>query len=607
MSHMPYIKHTISRNETYHYNTRFNDKFYRKTLKTDSPKLARLHVSLIQEFLKDAKALSKSSLDTFIDNLISEQVTHVKKVAKAIIEPTSNIGEQYHQDWYELVRSDLLYNYGVRPKMGFSLNKSKKPEVSQKKSTPTFDDHMVDKLEKLATSCSIRETIDYLEELNQVSKDPEDEEPKPIPPVGIDVNEVSCFIDEFSYPSLEATRYYNLKDKVEGHTKKMALAAKLKEYNQLKSELESIENAFPCTATPIIQQPQPKIEIPLKVEELPNPTFGELVVEYLEYYKPTVSSPSTYDTVKRGLTIFCIELGEVPIGDIKLQYLLTMWKTVLTLPLANKKKGITNPYIGMPVEDRWEAAKDVPEEMNEGYLIGRNTLTKYKGALTGFFAWAHSIKEVINKNPIPIEPSIRNKFDLPKNRVTKRVGFDNSQAKCIIDYCKKNIKSPYHWVILLMSKQGMRNSEVINLRKSDILTHEGTGIPYIFIRKGKTINAQRKVPIHKDLLDLDFLKFVEEASTERLFNYAPHKLSVYYFNVLRPKLDIPDITQDGSLLSLYSFRKATITKLGFKKVAPLVIKYLVGHDQDTTDGYFEPVNDDQYFQCRDAINEVAYE
>jgi integrase len=602
---MPYIKHTIRRNETYHYNTRFNDTFYRKTLKTDSPKLARIHVSSIQEFLKGAKALSKSNLDTFIDKLISDQVTHVKKVAKAIVEPTSIVGEEYYTKWYDLASPDLLYNYGVRPKSSFSRKKS---EVIEKKSTPTFDDHMVDKLEKLATSCSIRETIDYLEELNQVSKDPEDEEPKPIPPVGVDINEASCFIDEFSYPSLEATRYYNLKDKVKGHTKKMALAAKLKEYNQLKSELESLENAFPSTATPIIQQPQPKIETPLKVEELPNPTFGELVVEYLEYYKPTVRSSSTYDTVKRGLNIFCVELGEVPIEDIKLQYLLTMWKTVLTLPLANNKKGVTNPYAGRSVEDRWDAAKDFPEKMDESYLIAKDTITKYKGALTGFFAWAYSIKEVINKNPIPIEPSIRNKFDLPKNRVTKRVGFDNSQAKCIIDYCKADIDSPYHYPILLMALHGMRNSEVINLCKRDILIQEGTGIPYMFIRKGKSTNAQRKVPIHKDLLDLDldFLKFVAEASTERLFNYAPHKLSVYYFNVLRPKLDIPDTTQDGSLLSLYSFRKATITKLGFKKVAPLVIKYLVGHDRDTTDGYFNPVNDEDYIECRDAINQVHY-
>lgn len=606
MSHMPYIKHTIRRNETYHYNTRFNDKFYRKTLKTDSPKLARLHVSLIQEFLKDAKALSKSSLDTFIDNLISEQVTHVKKVAKAIIEPTSTIREQYHQDWYELVRSDLLYNYGVRPKMGFSLNKSKKPEVSQKKSTPTFDDHMVDKLEKLATSCSIRETIDYLEELNQVSKDPEDEEPIPIPPVGIDVNEVSCFIDEFSYPSLEATRYYNLKDKVEGHTKKMALAAKLKEYNQLKSELESLENAFPSTGVPVVQ-PQPKIETPLKVEELPTPNFGALVVEYLEYYKPTVSSPSTYNTVKRGLDIFCIELKEVPIGDIKLQYLLEMWKTVLTFPLGNNKKGVTNPYTGKSVEDRWDAAKDFPEKMDESYLIAKNTLTKYKGALTSFFAWAYSIKEAINRNPIPVEPAIRKKFALPVNRITKRAGFNDQQAQSIIDFCKANIDSPYHWEILLMSVHGMRNSEVINLDKGDILIHESTEMPYMYIRQGKTVNARRKVPIHQELLDLGFLAFVKSSSAKRLFNYPSHKLSVYYFNVLRPKLDIRETTQDGSSLSLYSFRHATIGKLGFGGVDKMVLQYLLGHKQDTTGGYFDPVNDEQYQQCQDAINKVSYE
>jgi integrase len=605
VSHIPYIKHTIRRNEVYHYNARFNDTFYRKTLKTDSPKTARLHVLSIHKFLKGATVLSKSILDKFIDNLICEQVTKVKKVAEAIIKPSSAIGQEYHQDWYDSVRPELFYNYAAKPKMSFSLNESNEVMVDQKKSPPTFDDHMVGKLEKLANSCSIRETINYLEDLNQVSKDPDDEEPKPMPPKGVDVHEVSCFIDEFTYPSLEATRYYSLKEKVDVYTKKMAIAAKRQEYNQLKSELKSLEGAFPSKVAPIVQ-PQQNIETPLKVEELPTPTFGVLVVEYLEYYKSTVKSNSTYDTVKRGLNIFCIELEDVPVGDIKLQYLLTMWKTILTLPLGNKKNGVINPYIGLPLEERWEAAKDVPEEMDEAYLIAKSTLTKYKGALTGFFAWAYSIKEVINKNPIPLEPSIRNKFDLPKNRVTSRTGFNDLQAQSIIEYCKGNIESPYHFAILLMAKHGMRNSEVTNLRKGDIVLHDGTGMPYIHIRRGKTSNAQRKVPIHKDLLDLGFLDFVKKRKTESLFSYPPHKLSVYYFNVLRPKLDILEVTQDGGSLSLYSFRHSTIAKLGFASVNKLVLQYLLGHKQDTTGGYFSPVNDEQYNICRDAINKVSY-
>lgn len=533
--------------------------------------------------------MSKSELDTFINKLIDNQVNLVKKLTRAITEPASAESDKYHQDWYSEVAPELINNYNSSNKPTFS----KRNKVTQKSST-TYDDFIINKLEESVATCPINDTFTYFEEVAGMSIDPDDDKPRPVPPEGVDISAVGGFMNDLNCPTKEAERYYHLKSTVDSYTNRIALAAKHKEFTILRSELESLQLSFP-TQQEVQVQATP-----------PSPTFGELIVEYLEYYKAEVSSPSTYNTVKRGLEVFDIELSNVPISEIKLPYLLLMWKTVLTYPLGNNKKGIDNPYAGMSPEERWDEAKDFPENMDESYLTAGSTIKKYKTALIGLFSWATSIKEVLIKNPIPTDTIILKKFNIPTNRCTKRTGFNDKQALSIINYCKTEINARYHWAILLMSRHGMRNSEVVNLRKEDILTIDSIGMPYLFIRNGKTTNARRKVPIHQDLLDLGFLEFVESLPTGRLFKYQADKLSVYYFNVLRPKLSIPETTEDGSTLSLYSFRHATVAKLGFSGVEKMLLQYLVGHKQGTTDGYFNPVNDEDYLQCQTAINTVSY-
>ena len=118
---MTTIRHTIKRNETYHFNIRLTDKIYRKSLKTDSPSLCRVYVSDILIFIRKADYLgyqvSKSDIDEFIEMLISNQVNEVARIGKAITEPLSHTAKSYFNRWYTATNQQRFnqYNYDNIP------------------------------------------------------------------------------------------------------------------------------------------------------------------------------------------------------------------------------------------------------------------------------------------------------------------------------------------------------------------------------------------------------------------------------------------------------------------------------------------------------------
>ncbi len=132
-----------------------------------------------------------------------------------------------------------------------------------------------------------------------------------------------------------------------------------------------------------------------------------------------------------------------------------------------------------------------------------------------------------------------------------------------------------------MAFTGMRNAEVMQLRKADIVKSE-EGIWYFRVTeeagKLKTKQSNRVIPVHESLLKKGFLDFVEKCKEEYLFRqYSTSEkyLTRLYSNHIRPKCDIPHETEKGEKLTLYSFRHFVVSTLVNKKAQTAYIQSMI--------------------------------
>ena len=140
-------------------------------------------------------------------------------------------------------------------------------------------------------------------------------------------------------------------------------------------------------------------------------------------------------------------------------------------------------------------------------------------------------------------------------------------------------ESDYYWLPWMALHTGARLEELASLDVANI--KEDEGIHFFDIRKGKTANSIRRVPIHSNLINAGFLDFVakQKAKGETLlFSHLTKGKNGYSKNMSRrfgqylDKLGIKEATK-----VFHSFRSTFITKMTEKNVHPGMLMALVGH------------------------------
>ena len=151
--------------------------------------------------------------------------------------------------------------------------------------------------------------------------------------------------------------------------------------------------------------------------------------------------------------------------------------------------------------------------------------------------WAE-YEEHIERNPARRLGAI----GLPSRAAKRRVGFDIHQLNRIfrapfyIDAAAQSSRGGRFWVPLLGLWTGMRLGECVQLRTDDVALMDGVDV--ILVRRDeegdkrlKTAASTRIVPIHSELKNIGFLKYVEamrEIGEIRLFPELPKGKAGYY-------------------------------------------------------------------------------
>ena len=178
------------------------------------------------------------------------------------------------------------------------------------------------------------------------------------------------------------------------------------------------------------------------------------------------------------------------------------------------------------------------------------------------------------------------------------------------------------WLPLLMAFTGARPNELCQLHLDDLKRTE-KGTLYLDIsdegegKKVKTKSSRRRVPLHKELIALDFVDFVEERrkaaakNGPRLFhelkadfygdNYAWYPNKRFNEAFLRDAIELADRQ------TLYSFRHAFRDGMRRAKAGPDALLFICGWSPSgpaVSDSYGDGGNPDLHVE---AVNAVSYE
>lgn len=544
------IRHSLLRNEIYYFNIRLkNNIFYRKSLKTDSPSVARALIKQIQGFIEKKVNVLKSELDEFIEMLIGNKVSKALYATHGATKP--------HSDRGKTSRIQAIAS-------------------AEMNSTPEFQANV----EQLEFVKSRLKAIQATSPTSEVFRD----------------NSGSPFRDNFAYSTPEKKNFDILHKQLNEYIQS---AINSNTVDELKREITALKEHFKDYLSDKQKKEHGVIqEKPLlkasQEPEIDSPYFKDLWEEYSEWLEASHSTKDMFSDRRSSYSVFLPALKSKRLHEIDADYIRGVWNTLLYFPSAEtqtaKKYGIVCPQ----KEDRggltsrqwilnktWEefqsgdlSADDIAEEDLYSHVI----IKKWFKFIKDFFAFADEkgyVRYLKAVDTLSTAPA--------KDRKSVRVGLPNIILHRLLGHAIENRNlNKKDWIMLIMAYSAMRPSEVCNLQPKHIVKDEDTEIYYFNITKGKTANATRKVPIHSKLLKLGFLDLVSE-NKKTIFDFKASHMSAH-FDKLRSILDIPFSNTAGELLNLYSLRHNVISLFGSHSEED---KYrLFGHHSNrTSKGY----------------------
>lgn len=536
---------------------------YRKSLKTDSPKVTKKYVLSIKAYLNEGITVSKSELDKFIEMVISNRVNYVVQLAKAATEPLSNTSKSYFSNWYTSVKKAVHHNWNMDNEYDSRYSQS-----LEKMEYPSYNDYLSNKMDQAILTDPVTKAVSVY------SHEEEDYQ----------IDESHQFYENFQYPSHDLEYYNSLNLIVNKHTQNMANALREEQFTTLKAELTELKTKF-STLLPKDLQTSPSAQ---SVEpELPTtPYFKDIesdIADFIDAHPKL--KPKTKGAYKSKFIWIAPALKDYRLSEINENILEDVWNRLRTLPSAPKaeKYGLPQDYHGTREQKEYiwsyfdnDNCDDIEVPLKD--RLADSTLKEIKQLLVITFKWAIRNK-FIKSNPVveailPTDGAVSKRVPLPIKTVNK-----------IAKYCLDNLQEHESWPVLIMIYHGMRNEEVCNLTTKNIIRDKHTMVVYMRIVAGKTKNAVREVPIHKNVLKAGFVEYVvskeseenEENEESKLFDTTSQKLTLK-FNHYRELFNIPQRTEYNELLNLYSLRHNVITQLQNSKTPSSAhITKLVGH------------------------------
>lgn len=256
-------------------------------------------------------------------------------------------------------------------------------------------------------------------------------------------------------------------------------------------------------------------------------------------------------------------------------------------------------------------------------VIKRSTQRKHIQSLDAFFNWLIEDTKDLTENPFRVIQTSRYKdVEDPEKQP-----FEDYELEAIFDRKRTSkLDQPHQfWAPLIALYSSMRVNEIAQLRVCDIKTEtvrspKGQKVPITYFDvtdKGegqsvKTENGRRQVPIHSRLVELGFLRYVEDVRTsgsEHVFpglawgEGGPGRVVGRWFNkaVLRRACQIKDAKK-----TFHSFRHTVTTLCDRSAVVKTITRTINGHSTGTAVDEKSYVRKGTLLECQTAIEDLPF-
>lgn len=381
--------------------------------------------------------------------------------------------------------------------------------------------------------------------------------------------------------------YEDFVDDLRAQQRKELEITKLEAKNQA---LESLLVQFGHLSVPASTPAEEVPSAPRK--KAPEVTFGTVVETFLKKYERKNQLPMLRKH-RQVLGLLLAVVGDKPISELLQQDLNDFFELVARLPPrwpdACRKAGLTARELA-------ELEHDVtlgPKAFDDTYIASVRSFLKAAkngwqdqgfplGLSTEGIEYHGNRKEKESKQRAFTTEELKRLFEGPE---MKDFAADPSRAHC-------------YWLPLVGLYTGARVNEICQLNpQTDILRDAETGVHYFWITKETEADSRikksvktrdsRKVPIHKKLIELGFLEYVQRvrATKSRLIfpEWEPVNLRASgnaerWFRQFLRETGLRDETPGFKILGMHAFRHTLLSHGGAQR-PPLVLFCITGHAQ----------------------------
>ena len=237
-------------------------------------------------------------------------------------------------------------------------------------------------------------------------------------------------------------------------------------------------------------------------------------------------------------------MGDLPIALITRKILRDVILTCRCLPKGNIKA-----YKNIPFTELLEL------ELPDSVLLSDTTVGEFKKMVQGMFRYA------VDSELVESSPAID--MNLKLNKASSYAPYSKAEVRLILESAQTENKVWKKWLPAIAAYTGCRRSEIVQLRGEDVKFDDDSGRHYFSITPDagpvKSKAARRGIPIHKKLVELGFLEFVETTGDSRIFKDLQPEGVTAWFTKFLGKLEIERFDSMENRKVFHSFRHTVIS------------------------------------------------
>lgn len=260
-------------------------------------------------------------------------------------------------------------------------------------------------------------------------------------------------------------------------------------------------------------------------------------------------------------------MGDIPIDAITRQIAKNALIACAALPKKNLKR-----YRSLAVVELFEL--EIPEQDR----IQPKTHLGIKKTFQGIMRFA------VEKDYLAISPleGLRLRSSIQKTFSS----FTDLEVRKIFLEVQREHKSWKKWIVMLAAYTGARRGELVQLRKQDVKFDQETGRHYLLVTEDagniKTVNSNRQIPIHMQLINHGFMEFVDNSKSNCIFGDLTPQAVTRWFTAFKNKLQIASFDDYGNRKVFHSFRHTFVTKARGAGISVDHVQQVVGHEKIKT-------------------------